>query len=151
MDPKLLLLLPGLASCPMSDAQPTLYVSVASPAPIRKRLEPLDLPEGDHPAHGEGSSESPIYLGIGSFANNTNASGRIIFDSGSSGNYTSTAPQAMWLAGNFPLIMSTRDFETEPFAPPPAVKTNQVVPDTTKQRTNLSAVRTRRSHRQRRS
>jgi hypothetical protein len=150
MDPKVLLLLPGLASCPMSDAHPTLYISVASARPARKRPEPPDLPERDHPPHGEGSSESPIYLGVGSFANNNTASGRIIVDSSASGTYTSTAPQATWLAGNFSLAISMRDFDVEPFVPTPPTKTIQVAPDTTKHLANPSTLRALRSYGRRR-
>lgn len=141
MNPKLLLLLPFLAGCSVSDVQPSMYISASSPDPIRKWPEQPELPEGDHPAHGEGSSESPIYLGIGSFANNTNSSGRIIVDSGTSSAYASTSSQAMWLAGNFPLIVSTRGFEAQPFAP----KATQVAANPTKDRTNPSMARTHRS------
>jgi hypothetical protein len=148
MDPKMLLLLPGLASCTTLDGQPTLYISVAPLAPIRKRPELPELPERDHPAHGEGSSESPTYLGLGAY---TNTSGRVIVDSTASGSYTSIAPQAMWLANRFPLIASTRDFDVEPSLPtPPPIKTFQVAPDTTKHLTNPSTLRARRSYGRRR-
>jgi hypothetical protein len=152
MDPKLLLLLPGLASCPMTDAQPTLYTSVASPAPVRRRGELPELPEKDHPADGEGSRESPIYLGIGAYANNTNTSSRVVVDSSASGHYTSSSPQAMWLANRFPLITSTHDFDVESFVPTPlSTEMMKIAPDTMKHLTNPSTLRARRSFGRRRT
>jgi hypothetical protein len=152
MDPQLLLILAGLASCPTSDAKPTLYISVASPAPIRKWPELPDLPERDHPAHGEGSSESPMYLGIGAFATNTNTSSRVTVDSSASGDYPSIASQAIWLANGFPLITSMQDFDVEPSLTTPLVaETIQVTPDTRKHLTNPSTLKTRRAYGRRRA
>jgi hypothetical protein len=151
MDPKLLLFLPGLATCPTLDAQPMLYISIASPAPTREWPELPDLPEGDHPAHGEGSSESPMYQGVGGYVN-ANTSNRIVVDSSASGNYNSLSPQAVWLANRFPLVTSTRDLDVEPLLPAAClIKTFQVAPDTTKHLTNLSTLRTRRTYGRHRS
>lgn len=120
MDPRLLktLFVLPLAGCQVSPAQPTLHSLVAPAPPVREWPELPDLPEGDHPAHGEGSTESPMILGLGGYINinvsNTSARG-ITVDSSASGSYVSVAPVA-WLNNNFPLVASTQDL-VEPFPP----------------------------------
>jgi hypothetical protein len=57
---------------------------------FRSRLIVGTGKEGDHPAHGEGASESPMYLGLGGYTNlsvsNTFAR-TVTVDSGASGSY----------------------------------------------------------------
>jgi hypothetical protein len=120
MDPRLfktLFVLP-LAGCQVTPAQPTLHSFVAAAHPVPELPEPPDVPERDHPAHGEGATESPMYLGLGGYTNlsvsNTFARG-VTVDSGASGSYASAA-SALWLSNNFPLAVSTRDL-VEPFPP----------------------------------
>jgi len=118
MDPRLLktLFILPLAGCPASPAQPTLHSLVAPAPPVRQWPELPDVPEGDHPAHGEGSTESPMMLGLGGYTNinvsNTFARG-VTVDSGASGSYASVA-STPWLNNNFPLVVSTEHL-VEPF------------------------------------
>jgi hypothetical protein len=120
MDPSLfkaLFVLP-LVGCQATPAQPTLHSLVAAADPVPELPERPDVPERDHPAHGEGATESPMYLGLGGYTNlrvsNTFARG-VTVDSSASGSYASAA-SALWLSNNFPLAVSTRDL-VEPFPP----------------------------------
>ena len=115
MDPKLLLLLPGLAACYVSPARPTLH-ALTPIVPVYEWPERRDHPEKTEPPHGEGSGESPLYEGIAVYgANSSNVSARVTIDSGVSGiqPYASVG----WLPNRFPLIVSTQDFDIEPFLP----------------------------------
>lgn len=138
MDPKVLFLLPALATCPQSPARPTIHWLTPPALPIYHWPEHREWPEGDHPAHGDGSSESPIYLGLGAYTNNSSVS----VDSGASGTLASTTPETMWLPNRFPLIVSTRDFDVEPFSPPASPVTMVPSrPDTKKHLRNRSTHR----------
>jgi hypothetical protein len=64
MDPKLLLLLPGLATCSAAPTRPTLH-ALKPAVPIYQWPEHRSLPEDTEPPHGEGSGESPLYGGVG--------------------------------------------------------------------------------------
>lgn len=80
--------------------------------------------------------------------NVSNASSRVIVvDSGGSGTqpYTSAA----WLPNNFPLAVSRRDFDVEPFLPPTTPVTTHIGPDR-RDRVNPSTIQTRRSFARRR-
>lgn len=111
MDPRVLkgLLVLPLVACPASPAQPSVqeYVSVA---PVRNWPGRPELPEDQEPDHGEGSSESLTYLGMGGY---TNTSARpMTIDSSAVGPASSA-----WLPNNFILVADTRDLFVEPFSP----------------------------------
>lgn len=154
MDPKLLLLLPGLAACHTSPAQPTLHALTQAVVPVHEWPEHRDQPEKTEPPHGEGSGESPIYGGMAVYGTGTvnvsNVSARVTVDSGASGigPYTSAA----WLPNRFPLIASAQDFDVEPFVPLSRPKLKmQIGPDTSKHLSNPSTIQTRRAFTRRRS
>ncbi|MGD0758151.1 MAG: hypothetical protein ABR921_04540 [Candidatus Sulfotelmatobacter sp.] len=152
MDPRLLLLLPGLATCSTSPVRPTVHSLTPLAAPVYEWPEPRDHPEKTEPPHGDGSGESPLYSGLAVYgaatSNVSNLTTRVTVDSGASGAqpYISVA----WLPNSFPLVVSTRDFDVELFLPPTSPITIQVGPDTTRNRMNPSAVQTRRSFTRRR-
>lgn len=99
MDPRLwrtLFVLPGLATCPVSHSQPTLHALVAPVAPAREWPEPSELPEPEHPAHGEGSGDFPTLVGIGA-----------------SGIYTNVAAQHIWFRSDPVSISPTQFFDEQ--------------------------------------
>jgi hypothetical protein len=66
MDPKTLLLLPGLVvPHQQHDSKtPTIQACHAPMTPVYEwpeRSEPIE--RGEHPSHGEGSDESPMFVG----------------------------------------------------------------------------------------
>ena len=108
--------------------------------------EHRDLPESEHPAHGEGSDESPMIVGLGGVYTN-NSSVRVTVDSGASG--MDTAAHATWLSHNSNLILSMGELlEVEPFppAPPPITAVAFERADTTRYRANPSSRRTMELH-----
>jgi hypothetical protein len=116
MDPrawKALFALP-LALCVGDAGQGPSVHRPVSIAPARNWPSQPDLPEGEHPAHDE-TNQSPMFLGLGAYTNASTASVRV--DSGASGSYVTPA---VWLPNHLPLVLSTRDFPTEPFRPPTA-------------------------------
>lgn len=144
MDPKALLLLPGLVAPQRHDAKTPTMLSLTAPVthvyewPERER-EPL---EGDHPGHGDGSDESWMFVGINSNVSNTAS---VTVDSGASGigPYTSFG----WLPKGLNLVASFDELEVVervPAALPYATDLN-VSPNASKHLTNPSTIQTRRS------
>ena len=82
--------------------------------------------------------------------NVSNVSASVTVDSGASG--TQPYASVAWLPNNFPLVVSTRDFDIEPLSPlsRPNVMI-QVGPDTTRHVANPSAIQARRAYTRRRS
>lgn len=150
MDPKVLFLLPGLATCPTSHAQASWHSLTPPAMPVYVWPERQELPEKDHPAHGEGSGESRMFVGVA-----TNASGRVVVDSSASGsafsNGTHALDQTTWLPIGLNVVTSRDDLDVEPFLPTTRpIATIQFKPDTTKHLSNPSTTRARRSYTRRR-
>jgi hypothetical protein len=144
MDPKALLLLPGLVAPQHHGASRAMTHSLTAPAtpvyewPERER-EPL---EGDHPGHGEGSDESWMFVGINSNVSNT---ARVTVDSGALGVSPYTA--GGWLQKGLNLVASFGELEAGESTPEPLpYATNlSVSPNGSKHLNNPSTIRTRRS------
>lgn len=103
MDPRLLFLLPGLAACPASQAQPTLCPIVAQRSPVHRWPELAERPESEHPAHGEGSGESPTVVGVAASGVFSNVTAQRVWLE----NDYSSAPSSSFLDGLF-MEMSSR-------------------------------------------
>jgi len=152
MDPKPLCILSGLLTCasPAPAQRPhdqfvATYRSLAPTVPVRDWPEDRERPERTDPAHGEGSGESVMYLGLGGYTTNTAAHSlmSVNVDSSASGAVSIYGPQ-MWLSNTFLSVTSPRDLYSERI-PLPVAKTIRVVPDTTKHLANPSTARMRRS------
>jgi hypothetical protein len=148
MDPKVLLLLPGLAACPTMHTHATLH-SLTNPAtPVHEWPVRQEQPEKTDPPHGEGSGESVIFVGINTNVA-TNTSGSVInVDSGASGSHS--MPSATWLPNGLDLITSINEL-SDPF--PPAMLPGTMIPigpERTKHLTNPSTIKSRRSYTRRR-
>lgn len=88
MDPRfVLLVLSGIAACPVSSQQATLRSLTAPLPPTHEWPYIPERPEQDHPAHGEGSGELEFSVGIAA-----------------SGTTTNVAAQAVWFRNDFTLI-----------------------------------------------
>ena len=145
MDPKVLLLLPGFVAPQQqhSSATPTVRVWAAPVMPRYEwpeRREPIE--GGEHPGHGEGSDESPMFVGT---TTNTNVASDIMVDSGASaGPYLHNG----WLSRGLNIITSSDEFVLQeqispsPFLPPSTVLDS---PDTTRYRSNPSMIKIRRT------
>jgi hypothetical protein len=143
MNPKVLFLLPGLLAvqCPNSE-MPTMRALRARAVPTYEWPERRDLPEGDHPGHGEGSDESVMFVGINSNVSNTTS---VTVDSGASGvgPYTSLG----WLPKDLNLVTSVDQLvggERFPTSLPLATNLN-VSHNTTSHLHNPSEIKLRRS------
>jgi len=82
MDPRLLsglLILPGLAACPVSQHQATLRSLTAPLPPTYEWPYIPERPDTDHPAHGEGSGELPFSVGIAASGTNTNVAAQTVW------------------------------------------------------------------------
>ena len=102
MDPRFLsglLILRGLAPCPVSEHQAT-WRSLTAPLPPIYHLPYIpERPDGDHPAHGEGSGELLFSAGIAA-----------------SGTFTNIAAQTVSFRNDF--IPISEEFFAERFTPP---------------------------------
>ena len=148
MDPRLIktvLVVAGIGACPVSSAQADLYRSVSA-VPVRSWPWRPEMPEGDHPGHGEGADDSPMYIGLGRYANinvTNTASGSVSVGLVASEGPADVAQNAAWLDGNVKLITSTRDFEVKPFRPASPTTAVHVRPDAKRHLEYLSARRLR--------
>ena len=82
MDPRFLsglLILPGLAACPVSQHQATLRSLTVPPPPTHEWPYIPERPQPDHPAHGEGSGELPFSVGIAASGTNTNVAAQTVW------------------------------------------------------------------------
>jgi hypothetical protein len=157
LDPKTLLLLPGLVGCHQQPHCETLTVQVGPAAttptvqtwrglaPVYEwpeRREPME--GGDHPAHGEGSDESPMFVGI--VTNSNVASGQIItVDSGAS---ASPYIHNGWLPRGLNLVTSAYEFVLVDQISPSPLRSHfpeNNSPDTTRHRGNPSAIKIQRT------
>lgn len=148
MDPKALLLLPGLVVPNHQRHSDTLTVRVwqepGSPvADWPERREPIE--RGEHPGHGEGSDESPMF--IGSVMNTNVASGQLItVDSGASANLPI---HEGWLPRGLNLVTSANELivveQTMPSPLRSPLAANLDSPNTRRHRGNPSADKIRRT------
>jgi hypothetical protein len=141
VNPKVLCLLPGLIAPQHHCSKvPTIHAPTA-PAPTYEWPERRDPLEGDHPGHGEGSDESPMFNGV-----HSNVSpGSVSVDSGASGigPYTSVGwlPKGLNIVTSFDqLFMSVQMIPT----PLPLATNLTVSPNSTKHLSNPSTIQTRR-------
>ena len=148
MDPKMLLLLPGLTVCQTWHGEATLH-SLTAAVPEYEWPVRQELPEKTDPPHGEGSGESVMFLGINSNVA-TNASGGLIsVDSGVSG--SPSIPSATWLPNGLNLVTTVRELDVEPVPLSPLPKgIIHIGPDTGSHLANPSTVQARRWYTRRR-
>jgi hypothetical protein len=138
----------ALAGCPVQPTRPMLHALTAPVVPVQSWPVPKDWPEKTDPAHGEGSGESPMYVGLFGYGTTTasNVSAHVMVDSGASGThpYTSVA----WLPKSFNLVSSPVGLELVARVPsslPFAANNLNVSPNATKHMSNPSTIQTRRS------
>lgn len=111
------------------------------PSEWPERREPM---EEDHPAHGEGSDESPMY--VGSVMNSNVASGQLItVDSGASANLPI---HEGWLPKRLNLVASANELIPVERITPSSFKSplaTNLTPNTNRHRGNSSAEKIRRT------
>jgi hypothetical protein len=143
VNPKVLCLLPGLVASQHHDSKvPTMHALTAPAGPVYvwpERREPL---EGDHPGHGEGSDESPMFNGINGNVSNTAS---VSVDSGASGAspYTSLGwlPRRSKLVTSFDQLFASEQVPTSL----PLATDVTVSPNATRHLSNPSTIQARRS------
>lgn len=147
MDPKVLLLLPGLAAC--HTGQPSQeYRSLTESTTTINWPDDLNLPERreqQHPAHED---PSPMYRGlVYSNINVSNTAARSINIDSSVSASGSNAWGAMWPENNFILVSSVDELGVGGLLPPllPSATARNVSPETTKHLSNPSTMNVHRS------
>jgi hypothetical protein len=153
MDPKVLLLLPGLAGC-HADQPSQTWRSLTGPATTINWPEDLNLPErrdSEHPAHED---PSPIYRGlVYSNLNVSNTAARTISLDSSASASGQHIRASMWPENNLIMVSSVNDLEVAGRVPPslPFASNLKVSPDTTRHLSNPSTIHVQRAFTRRRS
>jgi hypothetical protein len=149
MDPKVPFLLLGIAVSTKHDAKVATVDSLTPPAsPIYEWPERREPIEGDHPAHGEGSDESPMFVGMTSNIAISNTAS-VTVDSGASG--YGPYGTAHWLSNDLNLVTSVEELDAYPYTPPvPRSEFWNYEPDPTKHNRNRSTIKARRAFTRRR-
>jgi hypothetical protein len=109
MNPKILLLLPGLTVYPAQPARAVVR-TFRPVVPIHAWPQSRELPEDTEPGHGRGSSESRMFIGATTLNTNT-ASGQMMI--ANSEPISNEATHETWLSTG-PIILSVGFVESLP-------------------------------------